>query len=185
MDLVLGLSEETWEEESVSGDGDAEVAEGPGPGSGEVDDDGLDRSDSVKKVRKVSHALEAAEYLAREKASAAKEEGLVRSVKGTSNRTLGALEEQKSYVVNVEDLQIPTTTAKENTVPTFSSSRVLSAVRLGKSMDASGKASLTKATKGKGKGLDPKPSPGQQSGKHSQFMARYGLQKYANLFKPV
>ena len=90
-------------------------------------------------------------------------------------------------MVNVEDLQIPTTTAKENTVPTFSSSRVLSAVRLGKSMDASGKASLTKATKGKGKGkgLDPKPSPGQQSGKHSQFMARYGLQKYANLFKPV
>mmetsp|Transcript_14512 Transcript_14512/g.41357 ORF Transcript_14512/g.41357 Transcript_14512/m.41357 type:complete len:181 (-) Transcript_14512:60-602(-) len=180
MDIVLGLSEEKWEEEEEEGEGTGEgpKGHGTGEGAGASDKGGEGIDGHLNKIRKVSHALEAAEILAKKRASVAKVEGLERSEKGSSLQGLASSREgQKNYVVNVEDLNIPTTT-KENTIPTFKSTRGLRGAA-----DGAPEESPAKAGK-----LVKKPAPASNAGKsakHSKFMARYGLQKYSNLFKPI
>merc|ERR1711977_788524 len=78
-------------------------------------------------------------------------------------------ESPKNYVVNVEDLSV-SATSKENMVPSFNTSRgVRTAKRAVEVVKAIGGAKVSN-----------KP---QQ--KHNKFMARYGLQKYASLFKAI
>ena len=129
-----------------------------------------------------AHTSEAAEYMARKRASEAKAEALERSEKGTSGLSTGS--EHKNYVVNVEDLQIPTTTktaSKENVVPAFVSSR---GVRQARStpftLTPSEKLELQEEKKRK-----EEEKKEEQKAKHAKWMARYGLLKYVNLFKAV
>ena len=186
MDLVLGLSEEGDEESSGEDEYDDSHGQGSphssksSPGSLR---DGEGRSDSLKKIRKISQAVKTAELMAKKRASLAKEEALKLSEKGSSLKIIDSKEVGKKYVVSVEDLNpaTQTTIAKENTVPSYKSSRIskLSFVT---------KLSNIKTSKSPAKSpAEGKKSEAQsgQSSKQSKFMARYGLQKYAKLFKPV
>ena len=186
MDLVLGLSEEGDEESSREDEYDDSHGQGSphssksSPGSLR---DGEGRSDSLKKIRKISQAVKTAELMAKKRASLAKEEALKLSEKGSSLKIIDSKEVGKKYVVSVEDLNpaTQTTIAKENTVPSYKSSRIskLSFVT---------KLSNIKTSKSPAKSpAEGKKSEAQsgQSSKQSKFMARYGLQKYAKLFKPV
>lgn len=182
MDLVLGLSEEGDEESSREDEYDDSHGQGSphssksSPGSLR---DGEGRSDSLKKIRKISQAVKTAELMAKKRASLAKEEALKLSEKGSSLKIIDSKEVGKKYVVSVEDLNpaTQTTIAKENTVPSYKSSRIskLSFVT---------KLSNIKTAKSPAKGKKSEAQSGQSS-KQSKFMARYGLQKYAKLFKPV
>ena len=186
MDLVLGLSEEGDEESSREDEYDDSHGQGSphssksSPGSLR---DGEGRSDSLKKIRKISQAVKTAELMAKKRASLAKEEALKLSEKGSSLKIIDSKEVGKKYVVSVEDLNpaTQTTIAKENTVPSYKSSRISKLSFVTKLSNIKTSKSPAKSP---AKGKKSEAQSGQSS-KQSKFMARYGLQKYAKLFKPV
>ena len=186
MDLVLGLSEEGDEESSREDEYDDSHRQGSphssksSPGSLR---DGEGRSDSLKKIRKISQAVKTAELMAKKRASLAKEEALKLSEKGSSLKIIDSKEVGKKYVVSVEDLNpaTQTTIAKENTVPSYKSSRISKLSFVTKLSNIKTSKSPAKSP---AKGKKSEAQSGQSS-KQSKFMARYGLQKYAKLFKPV
>ena len=186
MDLVLGLSEEGDEESSGEDEYDDSHGQGSphssksSPGSLR---DGEGRSDSLKKIRKISQAVKTAELMAKKRASLAKEEALKLSEKGSSLKIIDSKEVGKKYVVSVEDLNpaTQTTIAKENTVPSYKSSRISKLSFVTKLSNIKTSKSPAKSP---AKGKKSEAQSGQSS-KQSKFMARYGLQKYAKLFKPV
>ena len=190
MDLVLGLSEEVDEESSGEDEYDDYHGQGSphssksSPGSLR---DGEGRSDSLKKIRKISQAVKTAELMAKKRASLAKEEALRLSERGSSLKIIDSKEVGKKYVVSVEDLNpaTQTTIAKENTVPSYKSSRISKLSFVTKLSHIKRNESPAKSpAKGPAKGKKTEAQSGQSS-KQSKFMARYGLQKYAKLFKPV
>ncbi len=103
-------------------------------------------------------------------------EALQRSENRTSEESHSAAA-QRNYVVNVEDLSVTaTTTSKENAVPSFNTSRGQKATKA---------AELLGGGKETSKLAGPANGAGGGAGKHNKFMAKYGLLKYGNLFKPV
>lgn len=171
MDLVLGLSDGTEDEVATE---ESELRGASGVDQSTVSSSSHGRTgmsdklyNSVKKAHNMSKALELAEENARKKASQKKVEGLERSENGKSSNL--SHESPKNYIVNVEDLSV-SATSKENMVPSFNTSRGVQTAKRA--------VEVVKAI-GAGK-VSNKP---QQ--KHNKFMARYGLQKYASLFKAI
>ena len=179
MDLVLGLSDGKEDEDEESESGDEGFPRQQDGSAKNEDSSSLTRGGSIRKVKAVSHALKAAEEMAKKEASRVKDEALQRlEADITSHKELKSVakrratstaSEQKPFLVNIEDLNVKSM-SKENSIPTFNSSRGVIP---------------TKYTSASDKGGAPLSGKARAKANHNKFMAKYGLQKYVSLFKPV